>query len=173
VPGSPPFRKVTQLIDKVIDLLSRIGLICGSVLLAVMMVLTVVDVFMRYVFSAPLPSVAELTQIMLSMTVFAGFILVSRDGSHIVVSLFESTLTRLAPRTYRLLYAISNAVGTAFILWVLILAARDSFVFKDVTEVLEIPFIWILAVLAVSAAFALVTSISVFTKGPVGHGSTD
>ena len=120
------------MFDKVVDLFSRIGLIVGSVLLATMMVLTVVDVFMRYVFSAPLPSVAELTQIMLSMTVFAGFILVSRDGSHIVVSLFEPTLTRIAPRMYRLLYAVSNTVGTAFILWVLILTARDAFIFQEV-----------------------------------------
>ena len=161
------------MFDKVVDLFSRIGLIVGSVLLALMMVLTVVDVLMRYVFSAPLPSVAELTQIMLSMTVFAGFILVSRDGSHIVVSLFEPTLTRIAPRMYRLLYAISNTVGTAFILWVLILTARDAFIFQEVTEVLEIPFIWILSVLAVSTALALVTSLKVFAKGPVGHGPPD
>jgi len=34
------------MFDKVVDLFSRIGLIVGSVLLALMMVLTVVDVFM-------------------------------------------------------------------------------------------------------------------------------
>ena len=161
------------MFDKIVDLLSRIGLIVGSVLLAMMMVLTVIDVFMRYVFSAPLPSAAEMTQILLSMTVFMGFILVSRDGSHIVVSLFEPALTRVAPRLYRLLYAITNTVGTAFILWVLILAAKDSFVFKDVTEVLEIPFIWIFLVLAFSVTCALITGLAVFKRGPVGHDSVE
>ena len=161
------------MFDKIVDVLSRIGLIVGSVLLAMMMVLTVIDVFMRYVFSAPLPSAAEMTQILLSMTVFMGFILVSRDGSHIVVSLFEPALTRVAPRLYRLLYAITNTVGTAFILWVLILAAKDSFVFKDVTEVLEIPFIWIFLVLAFSVTCALITGIAVFKRGPVGHDSVE
>ena len=162
-----------MMFDKIVDLLSRIGLIVGSALLAMMMVLTVIDVFMRYVFSAPLPSAAEMTQILLSMTVFMGFILVSRDGSHIVVSLFEPALTRVAPRLYRLLYAITNTVGTAFILWVLILAAKDSFVFKDVTEVLEIPFIWIFLVLAFATACALITGLAVFKRGPVGHDSVE
>ncbi len=157
----------------IINLFCRIGVIVGSILLATMMILTVVDVFMRYVLSAPLPSAAELTQILLSMTVFMGFILVGRDGSHIVVSLFEPALTRVAPRMYRLLYAISNTAGTAFILWVLILAAKDSYVFKDVTEVLEIPFIWIFLVLAIATAFALVAGISLFKRGPIGHDSLD
>ena len=161
------------MFDKIVALLSRIGLLVGSTLLALMMVLTVVDVFMRYVFSAPLPSAAEMTQILLSITVFMGFILVSRDGSHIVVSLFEPALTRMAPRMYRLLYAITNTAGTAFILWVLILAAKDSFVFKDVTEVLEIPFIWIFLVLALATAGALITGLTVFKRGPASHDSLD
>ena len=159
--------------DKITAVLSRFGLILGSAFLALMMVLTVIDVFMRYVFSSPLPSAAEMTQILLSMTVFMGFILVSRDGSHIVVSLFEPALTRVAPRMYRLLYAITNTIGTAFILWVLILAAKDSYVFKDVTEVLEIPFIWIFLILAFATACALITGITVFKRGPVNHDSLE
>ena len=161
------------MFDRVVDAFSRIGLVVGSVLLALMMMVTVVDVFLRYAFSAPLPSGAEITQILLSLTVFAGLILVSRDGSHIVVSIFEPALTRIAPRIYRLLYAISNTLGAAFICYVLVLAAQDAFIFEETTEVLEIPLVWILSVLAIFTAFSTVTSIVVFKRGTSGHGTAE
>lgn len=161
------------MFDKVVDFLSRIGLIVGSVFLALMMILTVADVFMRYVFSAPISGSAEVTQILLTLTVFAGFILVSRDGSHVVVSIFEPAINRLSPKLYPLIYAISNTLGTAFLLWVLIAAARDSLIYEDATEGLEIPFVWIISALIVFLAFSLVVGIRVFTKGLNGHGSAD
>lgn len=161
------------MFDKIVGLFSRIGLLLGSALLVAMMVLTAVDVFMRYAFSTPLPGVAELTQVMLSLTVFAGLILVSRDGSHIVVSLFEPALNRIAPRLYKTVYAVTSTIGTAFLVWVLVLAAEDSFIYEDTTDTLEIPFVWILSVLVICAVFALVSSFAVFRKGSRGHGSAD
>ena len=155
--------------ERAVVLFSRIGLVVASVLLAAMVLVTVTDVFMRYVFSAPLASGAEITRILLTMTVFAGFILVSRDGSHIVVSIFEPVLTRVAPNLYRLLYAISNFLGSAFVLWVLVLTARDSWVFQETTEALDVPMIWILGVLVVLCALAVVTSTVVFRKGRIGQ----
>lgn len=161
------------MFDKVINTLSQIGLIIGSVLLALMMLLTVADVFMRYVFSAPVSGSAEITQILLTLTVFAGFILVSRDGSHIVVSIFEPMISRLSPKLYDVIYAVSNTLGTAFLLWVLIVSAREAFDYEDVTEGLEIPFGWIISALVVFVAFSLVAGVRVFKKGLSGHGSAD
>ncbi|WP_146347908.1 TRAP transporter small permease [Phaeobacter marinintestinus] len=161
------------MFDKVVDFLSRIGLIVGSVFLALMMLITVVDVFMRYVFSAPISGSAEMTQILLTLTVFAGFILVSRDGSHVVVSIFEPVISRFSPNLYRLVYAVSNTVGTAFLLWVLIMAARDSYIYEDVTEGLEIPYFYIISALVLFVAVSLVAGIRVFTSGQMGHDSAD
>ncbi|PSL19731.1 TRAP transporter small permease [Shimia abyssi] len=161
------------MFDKIIDTLSKAGLIIGSILLAMMMLITVVDVFMRYVFSAPISGSAEMTQILLTLTVFAGFILVSRDGTHVVVSIFEPFIDRLSTRLYRLVYAISNTLGTAFLLWVLIVAVRDAFEYEDVTEGLEIPFGWIISVLIVFVAIALLAGFKVFTKGQIGHEPAD
>lgn len=161
------------MIDKAIDFFSRLGLIVGSVFLAAMMLITVADVFMRYVFSAPISGSAEITQILLTLTVFAGFILVSRDGSHVVVSIFEPFISRFSPKLYRLVYAVSNTVGTAFLLWVLIVSARDSFLFEDVTEGLEIPFAWIISALVVFVALSLLAGIRVFKGGQIGHDTAD
>jgi TRAP-type C4-dicarboxylate transport system permease small subunit len=161
------------MFDKIVGFLSRIGLILGSVFLALMMLITVADVFMRYVFSAPISGSAEMTQILLTLTVFAGFILVSRDGSHVVVSIFEPVITRVSPKLYVLVYAISNTLGTAFLLWVLITAVRDSYIYEDVTEGLEIPFYWIISVLVVFVAVSLVAGFKVFANGQIGHESAD
>lgn len=161
------------MIDKAIDFFSRLGLLVGSVFLAAMMLITVADVFMRYVFSAPISGSAEITQILLTLTVFAGFILVSRDGSHVVVSIFEPFISRVSPKLYRLVYAVSNTVGTAFLLWVLIVSARDSFLFEDVTEGLEIPFAWIISALVVFVALSLLAGIRVFKGGQIGHDTAD
>lgn len=161
------------MIDKAIDFFSRMGLIAGSAFLAAMMFITVADVFMRYVFSAPISGSAEITQILLTLTVFAGFILVSRDGSHVVVSIFEPLISRLSPKLYRLVYAVSNTVGTAFLLWVLIVLARDSFLYEDVTEGLEIPFAWIISALVVFVGLSLLTGIRVFKGGQIGHEPVD
>ena len=161
------------MFDKVVNWLCRIGLIVGSALLISMVLLTALDVFLRYFFSAPLPSGAEITQLMLSLTVFLGLILVNRDGSHIVVSLFEPMLNRVSPRLYTSVYAVTSSLGTAFLLWVMILAARDSYVFEDSTEGLEIPYVWILGILVACISFALIASLTVFAKGITGHGSAD
>ncbi len=158
---------------KGVETLSRIGLILGSVFLALMMLITVADVFMRYVFSAPISGSAEMTQILLTMTVFAGFILVSRDGSHVVVSIFEPVVSRVSPGLFRLIYAISNTVGTAFLLWVLFIAARESYLYEDVTEGLEIPFFWIISVLVVFVAVSLVAGLKVFTSKPISKDSAN
>lgn len=161
------------MFDRIVALLSRIGLIVGSVFLALMMIITVLDVFMRYVFSAPISGSAEMTQILLTLTVFAGFILVSRDGTHIVVSIFEPFIARFSPRLFTLVYAVSNTVGTAFLLWVLIAAAREAYEYEDVTEGLELPFAWIISALVVFTVASLLAGFKVFKNGRNGHDSID
>ena len=161
------------MFEKFVDIFSRAGLIVGSMLLAIMMLLTVADVFMRYVFSAPISGSAEITQILLTLVVFTGFILVSRDGSHIVVSIFEPTISKFAPGMYGFIYAFANTLGNAFLLWVLYVAAREAFEWEDVTEGLEISFGWIISALTVFATLAFVAGFRVFTKGIGGHESAE
>ena len=90
-----------------------------------------------------------------------------------MVSIFEPLISRLSPKLYRLVYAVSNTVGTAFLLWVLIVLARDSFLYEDVTEGLEIPFAWIISALVVFVGLSLLTGIRVFKGGQIGHEPVD
>ncbi len=54
-----------------------------------MMALTFVDVFARYLFSAPVPGGFELIEFGMAFLVFSALPLVTRDDGHIVVSLFD------------------------------------------------------------------------------------
>lgn len=54
-----------------------------------MMALTFVDVFARYLFSAPVPGGFELIEFSMAVLVFSALPLVTRDDGHIVVSMFD------------------------------------------------------------------------------------
>jgi TRAP-type C4-dicarboxylate transport system permease small subunit len=66
--------------------------LAGATLL--MMLVTVVDVAGRYLFSAPLQGAYELIELSLGLMIMSGMSLVSAQGSHISVSLIESQRTR-------------------------------------------------------------------------------
>jgi TRAP-type mannitol/chloroaromatic compound transport system permease large subunit len=122
----------------------------------------VIDVFLRYLFSSPLPSTGELTQFLLAITVFAGLVLISRDGGHVVVSLFEPQLTQRAPWLYNGLYAVSITVGAALILYILVLLAYDAWEFEETSIVTEFPMAWLIGFLAILTLLCLVVSFRVF-----------
>lgn len=138
-----------------------------------MMILTVIDVFLRYVFSSPLPSTGELTQFFLAITIFAGLVLISRDGGHIIVSLLETHLERTAPWLYKGLYAVSNTVGAALICHILVLLALDAWEFEEISVVTEFPMVWLTGFLAVLSLLCLLVSFRVFFRGDRSHESAD
>jgi TRAP-type C4-dicarboxylate transport system permease small subunit len=72
-------------------LLLRAALAAATLL---MMLVTVVDVAGRYLFSAPLQGAYELIELSLGLMIMSGMPLVSAQGSHISVSLIESQRAR-------------------------------------------------------------------------------
>ena len=161
------------MFDRITDWIGRVGLVIAAGALATMSVLTVIDVLLRYLFSAPLPSTGELTQFFLAITVFAGLVLISRDGGHIVVSLMESQLTRIAPRFYKGLYAVSNTMGIAIILYILILLALDAWEYEELSIVTEFPMVWLILFLAGLTFLCLIASFRIFVRGTSGQETVD
>ena len=157
--------------ERITDLIGRAALAIAAGFLSAMMILTVVDVCLRYVFSSPLPSTGELTQFFLAITIFAGLVLISRDGGHIIVSLLETQLERTAPWFYKGLYAVSNTLGAALICYILFLLALDAWEFEEISIVTEFPMVWLIGFLAVLSLLCLVVSFRVFLRGNRGHDS--
>ena len=114
-----------------------------------MMVLTVVDVVARYVFSRPVRGAFEVTELMLLVLIFAGLPLVSFTDEHALMDFID----RLLPsRAQRALEGLVQAVCAAFMFllaWLVWRKADRIWAYRDTTDVLRIvygPFVYFMAI---------------------------
>ena len=125
-----------------------LGVAASAILLA-MMLLTVVDVVARYVFSRPVRGAFEITELMLVVLIFAGLPLVSFSDEHAVMDFIDRIL---GPRTQRALGRAVQATSAAFMFlmaWLTWLKADRIWAYRDATDVLRVlygPFVYFMAV---------------------------
>lgn len=126
---------IANMFGKMIDMS---GLLAG-VFLVLMMLVTVVDVFGRYLLNTPLPGGFEMTQFLLAAIVYAGLPQVSRRGGHIKIDLLDSvTPNEVAPFRDVLIELICMA-AFAVLSWRLFVLAGQSWEWGDVTQYLGWP----------------------------------
>jgi TRAP-type C4-dicarboxylate transport system permease small subunit len=127
-----------------------LGVAASAILLA-MMLLTVVDVVARYVFSRPVRGAFEVTELMLVVLIFAGLPLVSFAEEHAVMD-FIDRVTGPRPRARRALRRTVEAFSAAFMFllaWLTWLKADRIWAYRDATDVLRVlygPFVYFMAV---------------------------
>jgi TRAP-type C4-dicarboxylate transport system permease small subunit len=97
---------ITNLFDRFLRLLACIS----GVIIIALMVFTVVDVFVRNVFNAPLKSVYEFTEFTMAAIVFLGIAYTGWTGGHIAVDMFVKWLDQ--PR-WRWITALLAYLGAA------------------------------------------------------------
>ena len=125
-----------------------LGIAASAILLA-MMLLTVVDVVARYVFSRPVRGAFEITELMLVVLIFAGLPLVSFSEEHAVMDFIDRVLDVHGRRG--LLRAV-EAVSAAFMFllaWLTWLKADRIWAYRDATDVLRVvygPFVYFMAI---------------------------
>jgi TRAP-type C4-dicarboxylate transport system permease small subunit len=125
-----------------------LGVVASAILLA-MMLLTVVDVVARYVFSRPLRGAFEITELMLLVLIFAGLPLVSFADEHAVMDFIDRLL---GPRGQGWLERAVQLVNAAFMFLLTRLVWRKAdriWAYRDATDVLRIvygPFVYFMAV---------------------------
>ncbi len=126
----------------------------GSLLFA-MMILTFVDVVLRYFFNAPIKGGFEITEMMMAVLIFAGLPLVSRRHEHVTIDAFDWFIP-VALR--RLLYAFIHvicAVALVGMAWLLMRKAGQFAEVGDVTQTLKFaiaPFVYVMAALTLATA---------------------
>lgn len=136
----------------------------SAVMLFILMCLTCVDVFGRYLFNSPLTGSTELTEIALAIIVFACMPVITWRDEHIVVdmldSLFGPTARRIRSAAIQLLIA-----GCLFFLgqrvWIL---GNRSLSYGEVSEYLEVPTGYVTLFIAIMCWF---TAATVATYGVV------
>lgn len=124
--------------------------------LTVLVLITVVDVFGRYLLGIPLPGTSEITEIILGVLIYIGLPYISKKEEHISVSLLSNYL----PNNVKILHKILINFIVALLLLViarqLYLHGIDLKSYQEVTTFLEIPkapIAFAMALLTVLASF--------------------
>ena len=143
---------VLALIVKMLEVFS-------SIVLAVMMLLTFVDVVGRYLFGAPIFGASEMISTMLALVIFAGLGIANARDKHIVVELFDARVRAMSPRVYDVAVQGLSLFVMCLIVYVLFEAAVHASAVNSRTIVLEWSLAWIFGIVAALAALSVVCQI--------------
>ena len=113
--------------------------VAASVILMILMLLTFVDVFARYLFNAPLRGAFESTELMLLVLIFAGLPLVSHADEHVTMDFIDHVLgARALDFLARAVHALCAAI-MLLLAWLIWLKAGKIAGYGDTTDVLRVP----------------------------------
>ena len=121
-----------------------------SLILFVMMLLTISDVALRYVFNAPLRGAYELTELSLAMLIYAGLPLVSLRNLHVTTDFLDQFL---GPRGQKIAAVLINIlcglglIGVSWVVWgkaVALSAAGDTTLVRGIVLA---PFVYAISVM--------------------------
>ncbi len=125
----------------------------AAALLFSMMILTFVDVVLRYVFNAPIRGSFEVSETMMAVLIFAGLPIVSRKSEHIAID----SLVRLAPPLLQRMSVLAVQIGCAAALvgmaWLLWLKGSRFAAAGDVTQTLKLPIAPVVQLMALLTLF--------------------
>jgi TRAP-type C4-dicarboxylate transport system permease small subunit len=152
------------------------GALRGLVALVVfaMMALIFVDVFMRYLFSAPIPGGFEIVQFMLALLIFTALPLVTWAEGHIVVSIFEKFFVGkrgVVQKVGVLIVSIASLLLIAFLMWRQALSLHAS---QQITGFLEwpiFPIAYVMCALTLIAVGIQVAMLVHYLRYKVGRGA--
>ena len=131
-----------------------LGLIAGAVLF-VMMMLTTVDVFGRYVLNKPVAGAFEVTEMMLAALIYCGLPLVSQRREHIVIDTFDYLMSRAVKRGLDITAEVLCSVTLFGLAWLVMRRAMRVAAYGDTTNVLKLPLApvaWLMAVMLLAGA---------------------
>ena len=153
--GAPPEARVEPRWVALLESLACVAL-------AAMLVLTIGDVFGRYVVARPLKGATELVQYTMVLVVFAGLPVVTARAQHVSVGLLDKVLAGGARRAQLAGVAVTSAAVLAVQAWVLFGHAQAMREAGDVVGALRLPvhpagyFMALLSALAAAVCVAAV-----------------
>ena len=144
--------------------LQRIQLWLAALALTILMLITVVDVFLRYLFNSPVRGSYDMVESMLIVFVFnsvaAGFFM----RRNVVIDLIDSAVGRRATAVLIRMADLLSVVCLGLLLWAMLGPAIQAYEYGDRKLELNLPIyvLWILAFLGATGAIfcALVTLVA-------------
>ena len=110
------------------------------------MMLTVVDVFLRYFFNRPITGTTELTELMLVIVVFPAFAWTAVSGKHIRVDLVVALLPPTVQKIIDTITMTASLVIFVIITWRSFLEAMEVRSSTSLLNLSHAPFYWVLTV---------------------------
>ena len=142
------------------DLIRKLTILLGAICLVAMTLVICAEVVMRYFFARPIFGSAEMTQMLLGITVFAGIFAVTRDRGHVNVSLFEPFLLKHFRRGYRSIFDVMTLVGVVSLTAILGWRVWDLTHYPETTVVLQLPMIWIVGAMTALSGLAIFAALA-------------
>ena len=150
-------QRVVRLADRV----QRSQLWVAEAALVILMLVTVLDVFMRYLFNRPIRASLETVEVMLLVFVFNGMAAAFFGRRHIVIDLLDGVFgARITGMLIRIADVLS-VLCLGLLAWAMLLPATQAYQYGDVKMELPIAIyvLWIVALASLAGTIfcALVT----------------
>jgi len=142
----------------------------ASVALIVMMLATLADVFMRYVFNNPIRGVYEFVEAMMVLFVFNGMSTAFLQRRNIVIDLVDSVAPRPIVTALVRLADLLTVVTVGMFAYAMIKPALQSYSYGEVKMELQVPIWWFWAAALIGVAGAILCAIgALFAPAAARH----
>lgn len=146
------------------EIASMISGVVASIFLTAMMLLTVADVTLRAFFNRPIRGVYDLVELLLAGTFFIGMPAVFLRDENILVNSIDDIAPRWVPFLKRAAELLAMVI-LAIIAWQGVIAARDTYLFNDVTSDLGLPRYWHWVVLLIGTIGSAIAATVMAVRG--------
>jgi TRAP-type C4-dicarboxylate transport system permease small subunit len=116
----------------------------AAVILGFMMMLTVVDVFFRYILNAPLTGAIEMSELLMVVLVFPALGWIAIERGHIRVDLVVALLSRRVGLIVEIIILFLTLGTYGYITWQSILESRQADMTTSLLNIPEAPFHWVM-----------------------------
>jgi TRAP-type C4-dicarboxylate transport system permease small subunit len=133
------FHKTVERAERAIRVVSRIANTLAMGVLVIMMLLTVADVLLRYIFRRPILGTVELTEYMMVPVVFLAIPWCAIKGAHAKIDLI---VERFPPRVQGIFDSVSGLISLfmiSLICWQGFLESKDMWVSHIGADMLNVP----------------------------------
>ena len=107
--------------------------------LTILVIITVVDVFGRYLLGLPLSGASEITEIILALIIYLGLPYICKDEGHVTVSILSSNLNNFASKAHSIIINLLVTLILLLISYQLFKHGINLNSYNEITTFLEIP----------------------------------
>lgn len=143
----------------------------SAIPVALIVILTCVDVLGRYLFSAPLRGAMEIIEYAMALVIFTALPSITRHRGHVSVSLIDGWFSGWARRFKELLCDAISVLALALLTWRLVVQAMEDWRGGGSSVVLNLPHAPLSMALAVFAGLSALMVLGLIGRNLQGQGA--